>query len=474
MTESERAALRERAASLLEFLNEGEGPSGQYAAPLVLLAFLSGENILFAGINSTEYLELVRRAAGMFVDSSFMTEVLTPGSTVHRVYADGFGTATAAFLSNFDGASEEVKERLLNILLQRDPRESGGVRITTLAAASRSPKGSPSLPPLFESAFSLRVDASSGMTGDNFLFGVESSDVRNLSALETKISSSEMDGWRAGIHDIKLSRFLRAALSMMRNELNTVTSGSGPGAVPDERWRRLARLAQAGAYFSGRDTAGLSDLMLLKNSLWRMPEEVPFADDLVDRAAGSVIGDIDTALEETKKTIDRLEDYTDLIGRALMPENGLRLRVRKGTVYCAEPDADSWFELRAAVRQGLEGEELPVYSASLEPTGGKSLLGMMAHYLSTDEAREFAERLPKVLSEIRILQKTVRPDAGGFEEELRQELAALDRDLFLRRPDEAKLRKLLSSRLETIDAAAEGIRDVLERMGDAEKRFVSL
>ena len=99
---------------------------------------------------------------------------------------------------------------------------------------------------------------------------------------------------------------------------------------------------------------------------------------------------------------------------------------------------------------------------------------MMAHYLSTDEAREFAERLPKVLSEIRILQKTVRPDAGGFEEDLRQELAALDHDLFLRRPDEAKLRKLLSSRLETIDAAAEGIRDVLERMGDAEKRFVSL
>ena len=148
--------------------------------------------------------------------------------------------------------------------------------------------------------------------------------------------------------------------------------------------------------------------------------------------------------------------------------------MRKGTVYCAEPDADAWFELRAAVRQGLEGERLPVYSVSLEPTGETSLLGMMAHYLSTDEAREFAERLPKVLSEIRILQKTVRPDAGGFEEDLRQELAALDHDLFLRRPDEAKLRQLLSSRLETIDAAAEGIRDVLERMGDAEKRFVSL
>lgn len=62
--------------------------------------------------------------------------------------------------------------------------------------------------------------------------------------------------------------------------------------------------------------------MLLKGSLWRMPDEVPFADDLVDRAAGSVIGDIDTALEETRKTIDKLEEYTDLIERALMPENG--------------------------------------------------------------------------------------------------------------------------------------------------------
>ena len=474
MTDSERTALRERASALLEFLCEGEGPSVRYAAPLVLLAFLSGENILFAGINSGEYLELVRRAAGMFEDSSFMTEVLTPGSTVERVWADGFGTATAAVLSNFDGASDEVKERLLNILLQRDPSEQGGVRISTLAASSRTPKGSPALPPLFESAFSLRVDASSGMTGDNFLFGVESSDVRDLPVLERKISTGEKDLWRSGIRDIRLSKFLRSAFAMMRNELNTVTSGSGPGAVPDERWRRLARLTQAGAYFSGRDTAGLSDLMLLKGSLWRMPDEVPFADDLVDRAAGSVIGDIDTALEETRKTIDKLEEYTDLIERALMPENGLRLRVRKGTVYCAEPDADAWFELRAAVRQGLEGERLPVYSVSLEPTGETSLLGMMAHYLSTDEAREFAERLPKVLSEIRILQKTVRPDAGGFEEDLRQELAALDHDLFLRRPDEAKLRQLLSSRLETIDAAAEGIRDVLERMGDAEKRFVSL
>ena len=474
MTDSERTALRERASALLEFLCEGEGPSVRYAAPLVLLAFLSGENILFAGINSGEYLELVRRAAGMFEDSSFMTEVLTPGSTVERVWADGFGTATAAFLSNFDGASDEVKERLLNILLQRDPSEQGGVRISTLAASSRTPKGSPALPPLFESAFSLRVDASSGMTGDNFLFGVESSDVRDLPVLERKISTGEKDLWRSGIRDIRLSKFLRSAFAMMRNELNTVTSGSGPGAVPDERWRRLARLTQAGAYFSGRDTAGLSDLMLLKGSLWRMPDEVPFADDLVDRAAGSVIGDIDTALEETRKTIDKLEEYTDLIERALMPENGLRLRVRKGTVYCAEPDADAWFELRAAVRQGLEGERLPIYSVSLEPTGETSLLGMMAHYLSTDEAREFAERLPKVLSEIRILQKTVRPDAGGFEEDLRQELAALDHDLFLRRPDEAKLRQLLSSRLETIDAAAEGIRDVLARMGDAEQRFVSL
>ena len=102
MTDSERTALRERASALLEFLCEGEGPSVRYAAPLVLLAFLSGENILFAGINSGEYLELVRRAAGMFEDSSFMTEVLTPGSTVERVWADGFGTATAAFLSNFE------------------------------------------------------------------------------------------------------------------------------------------------------------------------------------------------------------------------------------------------------------------------------------------------------------------------------------------------------------------------------------
>ena len=42
MTDSERTALRERASALLEFLCEGEGPSVRYAAPLVLLAFLSG------------------------------------------------------------------------------------------------------------------------------------------------------------------------------------------------------------------------------------------------------------------------------------------------------------------------------------------------------------------------------------------------------------------------------------------------
>ena len=108
---------------------------------------------------------------------------------------------------------------------------------------------------------------------NNFEILLESNNVKTKTNIknEYKISPNEVEKWKNEINNIKLSKetfniihILRTLLFEKAEELDIYVS--------DRRWKKVAFLLKASAFFCERKETNLSDLLLLKYCLWSTTE----------------------------------------------------------------------------------------------------------------------------------------------------------------------------------------------------------
>ena len=288
VTISKKERIKNLISSLAENLQERED-----IISIALLGSLIEESIFFYGPPGTGKSLIARRISTAFHNQKYFEYLMQKFSTPDEIFGqvsiselkkdnykrltEGFlPTATFAFLDEIWKSSPAILNTLLTILNERLFKNGKIVENCPLkviiSASNEVPPKNQGLEALYD-RFLLRVPVFPIKDKNNFEILLESNNVKTKTNIknEYKISPNEVEKWKNEINNIKLSKetfniihILRTLLFEKAEELDIYVS--------DRRWKKVAFLLKASAFFCERKETNLSDLLLLKYCLWSTTE----------------------------------------------------------------------------------------------------------------------------------------------------------------------------------------------------------
>lgn len=299
------------------------------------------ESIFFYGPPGTGKSLIARRISTAFHNQKYFEYLMQKFSTPDEIFGqvsiielkkdnykrltEGFlPTATFAFLDEIWKSSPAILNTLLTILNERTFKNGNSIENCPLrviiSASNEVPPKNQGLEALYD-RFLLRVPVFPIKDKNNFEILLESNNVKTETNIknEYKISLNEVENWKNEINNIKLSKetfniihILRTLLFEKAEELDIYVS--------DRRWKKVAFLLKASAFFCERKETNLSDLLLLKYCLWSTNENREKINTLIENTIKENsyvfkinLSEFDREKEKIEKEINKELYYTENI-----------------------------------------------------------------------------------------------------------------------------------------------------------------
>jgi ATPase ravA len=336
VTISKKERIKNLISSLAENLQERED-----IISVALLGSLIEESIFFYGPPGTGKSLIARRISTAFHNQKYFEYLMQKFSTPDEIFGqvsiielkkdnykrltEGFlPTATFAFLDEIWKSSPAILNTLLTILNERTFKNGNSIENCPLrviiSASNEVPPKNQGLEALYD-RFLLRVPVFPIKDKNNFEILLESNNVKTETNIknEYKISLNEVENWKNEINNIKLSKetfniihILRTLLFEKAEELDIYVS--------DRRWKKVAFLLKASAFFCERKETNLSDLLLLKYCLWSTNENREKINTLIENTIKENsyvfkinLSEFDREKEKIEKEINKELYYTENI-----------------------------------------------------------------------------------------------------------------------------------------------------------------
>lgn len=334
VTISKKERIKNLISSLSENLQERED-----IISVALLGSLIEESIFFYGPPGTGKSLIARRISTAFHNQKYFEYLMQKFSTPDEIFGqvsiielkkdnykrltEGFlPTATFAFLDEIWKSSPAILNTLLTILNERLFKNGKIIENCPLkviiSASNEVPPKNQGLEALYD-RFLLRVPVFPIKDKNNFEILLESNNVKTKTNIknEYKISLNEVEKWKNEINNIKLSKetfniihILRTLLFEKAEELDIYVS--------DRRWKKVAFLLKASAFFCERKETNLSDLLLLKYCLWSTTENREKINTLIENTIKENtyvfkinLSEFDREKEKIEKEINKELYYTE-------------------------------------------------------------------------------------------------------------------------------------------------------------------
>lgn len=333
VTISKKERIKNLISSLAENLQERED-----IISVALLGSLIEESIFFYGPPGTGKSLIARRISTAYHNQKYFEYLMQKFSTPDEIFGqvsiselkkdnykrltEGFlPTATFAFLDEIWKSSPAILNTLLTILNERTFKNGNSIENCPLrviiSASNEVPPKNQGLEALYD-RFLLRVPVFPIKDKNNFEILLESNNVKTETNIknEYKISLNEVENWKNEINNIKLSKetfniihILRTLLFEKAEELDIYVS--------DRRWKKVAFLLKASAFFCERKETNLSDLLLLKYCLWSTNENREKINTLIENTIKENtyvfkinLSEFDREKEKIEKEINKELYYT--------------------------------------------------------------------------------------------------------------------------------------------------------------------
>ncbi|MDO4689741.1 MAG: AAA family ATPase [Fusobacterium sp.] len=287
-TKQNKKIKKERIKKLIENLSENLQEREKIIAP-TLLATLIDESIFFYGPPGTGKSLIARRMSEVFHNQIYFEYLLHKFSTPDEIFGqvsiaelkkdnykrltEGFlPTATFAFLDEIWKSSPAILNTLLTILNEKTFKNGNVVEKVPLrviiAASNEVPSVNQGLEALYD-RFLLRIFVLPIIKKDNFKNLINSKLVKSKINIpeELKIDLAEIKKWKEEIEDVKITEETLNIIWILRDAFQKQFQELG-NYISDRRWKKIAYLLKASAYFCDRGSTNLTDLLLLKHCLW--------------------------------------------------------------------------------------------------------------------------------------------------------------------------------------------------------------
>lgn len=255
---------------------------------LAILALLSGESIFLLGLPGIAKSLISRRIKYALHDGRNFEYLMNRFSTPEEIFGpisikdllkgdyvriiDQYLPAVdIAFLDEIWKAGPSIQNTLLTIINEKIFRNGGSdikVPLKLLISASNElPESGKGLEALFD-RFIIRMIVYGLTNEDNFNDMLES--VTSLEVdvpLELQIKTSEYEKWLKELETtVTLSKDTLNFIARFRKILTEATNGKA--YISDRRWKKIAKLIKASAYYNGRKTTDKPDLLIIPYCIW--------------------------------------------------------------------------------------------------------------------------------------------------------------------------------------------------------------
>jgi MoxR-like ATPase len=258
---------------------------------VLVLAIMSGENMLLVGPPGSAKSQLARAAAQLFgSDQGFdylLTRFTTPDELFGPVslqklkqdqyvrHTDGYlPSARFAFLDEIFKANSAILNSLLSILNERvffNGREKQQVPLLFLMAASNElPEDNEQLDALYDRfLFRYEVEYVKMISSFELMFGAPTTPVPSLLSLDM------VKQIRASAQEVVLPEDLIYMLFQLKTALEEKEY-----VLSDRRWNKIGQVWKTSAAIHGRSEVSIWDTVLTPHMLWDFPEDAAVVRDL--------------------------------------------------------------------------------------------------------------------------------------------------------------------------------------------------
>ena len=255
---------------------------------LAILALLSGESIFLLGLPGIAKSLISRRIKYALHDGRNFEYLMNRFSTPEEIFGpisikdllkgnyvriiDQYLPAVdIAFLDEIWKAGPSIQNTLLTIINEKIFR-NGGVDIKVplkllISASNELPESGKGLEALFD-RFIIRMIVYGLTNEENFNYMLESITSLEVKVpLELQIKTSEYEKWLKELETtVTLSKETLSFISHFRKILTEATNGKA--YISDRRWKKIAKLIKASAYYNGRTTTDKPDLLIIPYCIW--------------------------------------------------------------------------------------------------------------------------------------------------------------------------------------------------------------
>lgn len=254
---------------------------------LSMLAMLSGESIFLLGKPGIAKSLVSRRLKNAFKNGTIFEYLMNRFSTPEEIFGpisiedlqkgvykrliDKYlPTAEIVFLDEIWKAGPSIQNTLLTIINEKIFRNAGvDIKVPMkllISASNELPAEGQGLEALYD-RFIIRYIAQGLKDEENFNYmisGVTELDVKVDEALQ--ITHEEYDTWRKEINKIKITPVTFDFIYRFRKAMYIATEGEY--YISDRRWKKIAHLMKASAFYNGRDTVDKADWLVIPHCIW--------------------------------------------------------------------------------------------------------------------------------------------------------------------------------------------------------------
>lgn len=303
----------------------------------LLTAVLARQNILFIGPAGTGKSALSAELGKIITGSTYFQWLLTRFSTPEELFgvlslqelekgvykrntAHKLPEAHFAFLDEIFKANSAILNSLLTLINERIFYNNGGVvqspLQTLIGSSNEYPEEGEGLEALFD-RFLLRYEVKYTRTANGFLDMIKGT---GDSVSLPQMSLEELAQEQFFVDMVNIPDAVFGALVEIRKELRD--EGIQPS---DRRFKQSLKLIQATAYMNGRSDATVSDLIILKQSLWVSPDDQQKTEDIINQNALDRI--TQTLLQRTEEieNLTKEIDSTDSVDEKVVKNSKLTI-----------------------------------------------------------------------------------------------------------------------------------------------------